>query len=97
MRKKITLSIDPEVYDLIKELPRKVSISEVISWFLKSMLEDIKKGGLSQEEFEKWVMSTPEGRDFRERAREQFGPSVSKMEASIEKLKKTVKPEKRKK
>jgi predicted CopG family antitoxin len=97
MKRRLNITIDDDVYDMIKELPRRVSISEVISWFLKGMMEDIKKGGLTQEEFEKWVMSTPEGRDFRERAREQFGPSIRKMEASIEKLKKTVKAEKGKK
>jgi predicted CopG family antitoxin len=97
MRKKLTLTIDADVYEMIKDLPRKVSISEIISWFLKSMLEDIKRGGLTQEEFEKWVKSTPEGRDFRERGREQFGPTIRKMDVSIEKLKKAVKPRKGKK
>lgn len=97
MKRRLNITIDDDVYDMIKELPRKVSISEVISWFLKSMLEDIKRGGLTQEEFEKWVESTPEGRDFRERGREQFGPTIRKMDVSIEKLKKAVKPRKGKK
>ena len=66
MRKKLTLTIDPDVYDELQKLPRSISVSEVISWFLKSMLEDIKRGGkFSQEEFEKWVESTPEGRGGR--------------------------------
>ena len=92
MRKKLTLTIDPEVYDMIKDLPRKVSISEVVSWVLKSMYQDIKKGReLTQEEFNKWVESTPEGRDFRERYREHWGPSIKKIDETVEKVKKTVK------
>jgi predicted CopG family antitoxin len=95
MRKKLTLTIDPAVYDELQTLPRNVSISEVISWFLKSMLEDIKRhGNFSQEEFEKWVESTPEGRDFKNRSKEQFGPAIRKADASFQKLKKSVKPEK---
>ena len=98
MRKKLTLTIDPEVYDLIKELPRKVSISELVSWALKGVFEDIKKGRvLTQEEFDVWIRKTPEGRDFKERAREHLGPKIRKMDASIEKVKKTIKPKKTKK
>lgn len=92
MRKKLTLTIEPEVYDMIKELPRKVSISEVFSWILKTMFEEFKRGNFTQEEFENWVNSTPEGRDFIERARAQFRPSIRKVEASLEKVKDAVKP-----
>ena len=92
MRKKLTLTIDAEVYDMIKELPRKVSISEVVSWVLKGMLQDIKKGReLTQEEVNAWINSTPEGRDFKERAREHLGPTIRKIDATIEKVKTTVK------
>jgi predicted CopG family antitoxin len=98
MRKKLTLTIDPDVYDELQKLPRNVSVSEVISWFLKSMLEDIKRGGkFSQEDFEKWVERTPEGRDFRERARQQFGPTIRKVEDKFNGIKEKVVPEKRKK
>lgn len=91
MRKKLTLTIEPEVYDMIKDLPRKVSISEVVSFVLKAMVEDLKKGReLTQEEFDKWIESTPEGRDFRERFREHWGPSIWKINETVEKVKKTV-------
>jgi predicted CopG family antitoxin len=97
MRKKLTLTIDAEVYDMIKDLPRKVSISEVVSWVLKGMFQEIKKGGLTEEEFDKWIKSTPEGRDFKERAREHLGPKIRKMDASIEGIKKKIKPKRTKK
>ena len=92
MRKKLTLTIDAEVYDMIKELPRKVSISEVVSWVLKGMLQDIKKRrGLTQEEVDAWLNSTPEGSDFKERIREHWGPTFSKIDDTIKKVKTTVK------
>ncbi len=97
MKRRLNITIDDDVYDMIKELPRKVSISEVISWFLKSMFEEIKRGGFTQEEFEKWVKSTPEGRDFRKRARQQFGPTIRKVEDKLKGIKEKVVPQKRKK
>ncbi len=91
MRKKLTLTIDAEVYDMIKELPRKVSISEVVSWVLKTIFQDIKKGGqLTQEEIDAWLNSTPEGKDFKERLREHWGPAFYKIDDTIEKVKTTV-------
>jgi predicted CopG family antitoxin len=98
MKKRLNVTIDDDVYEMIKELPRKVSVSEIISWFLKSMLEDIKRGGkFSQEEFEKWVESTPEGKDFRRRGREQFGPTIRKVEDKLNGIKEKIVPQKRKK
>jgi predicted CopG family antitoxin len=93
MRKKLTLTIDSEVYDMIKELPRKVSISEVVSWLLKSMYQDLKKGReLTQEELNEWLDSTLEGRDFHERFRERFGPTVKQLETSINAVKQKIGP-----
>lgn len=98
MRKKLTLTIDSEVYDMIKDLPRSVSISEAVSFFLKAMYQDLKKGReLNQEEFNKWLDSTPEGKDFHDRFRDQFGPTVEKVEASLNEIKKKVVPKKKRK
>ena len=97
MKKRLNITIDDDVYDMIKELPRTVSVSELISWFLKGMLEEVKKGPFTQEEFDKWIESTPEGRDFIDRASKQFGPTVKKMFAATDKLKKTIKSGKGKK
>jgi predicted CopG family antitoxin len=44
MRKKITLTIDSDVYDELEELPRKVSISEFVDFMLKGYVETFKKG-----------------------------------------------------
>ena len=93
MRKKLTLTIDADVYDKIKELPRTVSISEVVSWVLKAMYQEIKSGKeMTSEEIGKWADSTPEGRDFRDRLTEHWGPAVLKMDDAIKGMKKKVIP-----
>ena len=82
-----TMSLDADVYRQIQEdLPRGVSVSEIVSWILKAMFEDIKKGReLTQEEFDEWVESTPEGRDFRERLITAYGPTFKKIKDYLEK------------
>jgi predicted CopG family antitoxin len=87
MKKKITLSLDSDVYDALQELHRKVSISEVISWILRAQFQEIKKGKeMSSEELKKWMDSTPEGKDFRERLKDHWGPTFNKIDDSISKV-----------
>ncbi|MGO9014850.1 MAG: hypothetical protein ACLQF0_07705 [Dissulfurispiraceae bacterium] len=98
MRKKLTLTIDADVYDMIKDLPRKISISEVVSFILKAMYQDLKKGReLTQEEFEVWAKSSPELADIRERMREHWGSGIRKIDEVVEKVKTIAKPRKSKK
>ncbi len=98
MRKKLTLTIDADVYDMIKELPRSVSVSEAVTFFLKTMCQDLKKGReLTQEEYNEWLDSTPEGKDFHDRFIEQFGPSVKKIDSVVNGLKEQIKAKKKKK
>ena len=87
MKKRMNLSIDADVYDALGDLPRKVSISEVVSWLLKIMVEEFKKGReLTDEELIALVDGTPEGRDFRERLNENWGPGVKRLLGLSEKV-----------
>lgn len=80
MKRKLTLTIDEDVYEGLEELPRKVSVSEVVTWVLKAMIEDVKKGReLTQEEFDEWIEDTSEGRDFRDRFIDKYGPMFKRM------------------
>ena len=98
MRKKLTLTIDSEVYDTIKELPRKVSISEVFSYILKAMYQDLKKGGeLKQDELQAWIDSDPKLKDFQERLIEHWGPGAERIDRTVQKVKSAVTLKKRKK
>jgi predicted CopG family antitoxin len=96
MKKKITISLDSDVYDALQELPRKVSISEVISWIVRAQLQEIKNGKeMSSEELKKWTDATPEGQDFRERLKDHWGPAVNKIDDSINIIKSKLKPSKK--
>ncbi len=92
MKKRLAITIDEDVLNQLEQLPRKVSISEVITWIVRAALQDIKAGReLSAKELQEWIDSTPEGKDFRERLIEHWGPAVEKIDNSIKKVKKAVK------
>jgi predicted CopG family antitoxin len=87
MRKKLTLTIDGEVYDKLQGLDRRVSVSEVVTVVLRSFIENMKKGReMTDEELDEWVNSDPELKDFRERLREHWGPPVYAIDEAIEKV-----------
>ena len=91
MKERMTITIDKEIYDFLQELPRKVSISEVLTFVVKAAFKEIKDGReLTDTEFQQWMDSTPEGKDFRERLIEHWGPTFNKIDSSIEKVKKNV-------
>ena len=84
MKKRVTFTVDEDVYNNLQSVPRGVSVSEVINWVLKEMVEDIKKGReLTQEEFDEWIESTPEGRDYRERFLNKYGHLFQRMKYGL--------------
>ncbi len=95
MRKKLTLTIDGDVYDMLTEVPRNISLSEVATFFFKAFIADVKRGReLSQKEFDEWVECDPQLKEVREYLREHLGPSVWKLEDAVSDLKKKVKRKK---
>jgi predicted CopG family antitoxin len=92
MRKKLTLSIDDDVYEGLLEVPRKFSVSDFVSFMLRGMLQEFKKGRIfNEEEFEKWINSDPELKRIREGIREAWGPTVWKAADKVINAKKKVK------
>jgi predicted CopG family antitoxin len=90
MKKKITLTIDSDVYDSLEDLPRKVSVSEFVSLMLKGYVETFKKGGeLSQEEVD-LIVEQMGGEELRERFRNTFGPSFNRIDSGVKWVKKAV-------
>ena len=69
MKKKLTLTIDSDVYDGLEDLPRKVSVSEFVNFMLKAYIEVFKKGGLPSDEQLDEVVEKMGGEEFRERLR----------------------------
>ena len=54
---------------------------------LKVFLEGTRKGKkMTDKELTKWIDSTPEGKDFRERLKEHWGPNVEKIDKKIKEL-----------
>lgn len=92
MKERMTVTIDKEIYDLLQELPRKVSISEVLTFLVKAAFKEIKEGReLTDTELQQWLDSTQEGKDFRERLIEHWGPTFKKIDDSIVKVKNVTK------
>ena len=91
MRKKLTLSIDEDVYEKLQFVPRGFSVSEFVSFMLRGMLREVGSMGMSQEQFEEWVKSDPELKRIREGIREAWGPTlnpvIEKIEAVTDNLK----------
>lgn len=88
MKRKLTLTIDPDVYDQLGELPRKVSISEVANWMLKALITDIR--GMSDEEFKKLMESDPRGREVRAYLKDKLGPFLNRVEPYVNALEKPI-------
>jgi hypothetical protein len=77
MRKKLTLSIDEDVYNALQSVPRSFSVSEFVSFMLRGMLQEVKNGRIfNKEEFEEWLNTDPELKRIREGMREAWGPTV---------------------
>ncbi len=63
---------------------KRVSIPEIAKWVLKGFWEDVKaRRSLTVDEMKKWLESTKEGKDFRLRLRDQYGPKYYAIEEAV--------------
>ena len=76
MRRKLTLTIDPDIYEKLGDLPRRVSVSAVVSVVLKALISDAK--GMSDEEFLKLVDKNPGTREVHLLLQDKLGPYLEK-------------------
>ena len=74
MKKRLNLTIDKSIHDEIGELPRKVSISEMVSWILKCLVEGVKLDGMTSKEFINYMDKDVRGRIVRQYLKEKIGP-----------------------
>lgn len=88
MKKKLTLSIDEDAYDDMGEIPRKISMSEIVTWIARAFVTDLK--GMSDEEFRKYMDNDPSGREVRKYLQDKLLPIFDK----VDDVKKTLKPKK---
>lgn len=89
MKKRINLTLDEDVYNVLGELPRKVSVSELVNWLLKVFIAELKAGReLTDDELIELTDSMEGGKDFRMRMKAQVGPKLEKARHLIDKAKK---------
>ncbi len=89
MKKKLTLTIDDDVYNSLGDLPRRVSVSEVVSLFLRAVVADVQ--GMSDDEFKEYLESDPRRKEVREYVKEKIGPFFDKVDDHVDNVKKTLK------
>lgn len=87
MKKRINLTIDNELYEALDNLPRKISVSEIVNFFLRGIMLQIAKGReLTDEELEAEIEKAG-GEEFRQRMVSVCGPTVDKIDLGIGKIK----------
>ena len=92
MKKRVTFSVDEDVFEGLKAVPRGVSVSEIVSWFLRAIITDIQ--GMSDEEFRKFMDSDPRGKEVRKYLQEKLLPVLDKVDEGVDNVKKTLKVKK---
>ena len=95
MRKKITLTIDEDVYSQLHETPKGVSLSDVATFFFKVFLEEMKKvHELSQKKFDDLFNACPEDLALRLRIRKYIKPYTVKIEKKMNQIESALSPKK---
>ena len=79
MKKRMCFTVDEDVIEGLRLVPRGVSLSTVVTWVLRAMAEDVKPNGMTEDEFIKYMDSDPEGRAVREYLGEKLGPILKKI------------------
>jgi len=92
MKKRVTFTVDEDVYEGLKQVPRGVSVSEIVSWLLRAVITDIQ--GMSDGEFKKFMENDPRGKEVRNYLQDKLLPFFDTVDSGVEKVKKTLKPKK---
>ena len=92
MKKRVAFSVDEDVYDGLKQVPRGISVSEVVNWLLRALITDIQ--GMPDEEFRKFMENDPRGKEVRKYLQDKLLPFFDTVDSGVEKVKKTLKPRK---
>lgn len=87
MKRRLNLTIDDDVYKQLGELPRKISVSEIVSWTLRSIVESTRPGGMSTDEFREFMLKDEKGREVFNYMHEMLSPVYDVEEAVTKKVK----------
>ena len=94
MKKRVAFSVDEDVYDGLKQVPRGISVSEVVNWLLRALITDIQ--GMPDEELRKFMENDPRGKEVRKYLQDKLLPFFDTVDSGVEKVKKTLKHKKEK-
>jgi len=86
MKKRVSFTVDKDVVETLKKVPREVSISEVVNWVLRATFEDMKPNGMTEEEFIRFMDSDPRGREVRKFLQDKLGPIIERGKKVKEKV-----------
>ena len=90
MKKRLNLTVDDDVYESLGEIPRKVSVSELVNWLLKVFVAELKlKRELTDDELIELTDAMLGGSDFRRRIKDDLGPKLEKAQTMIKRARKT--------
>jgi hypothetical protein len=87
MKRKINLTIDTELYEAFENLPRKVSVSEIVNFIMRGVMLQIVKGRLLTDEEVQAEVERAGGEEFRLRLVAVLGPTLDKIDFGIERIK----------
>jgi len=75
-----------QIFLAVKQVPRGVSVSEIVSWLLRAVITDIQ--GMSDEEFRKFMENDPRGKEVRKYLQDKLLPFFDTVDLGVEKVKK---------
>lgn len=88
-RKRTQLMIDSDLYEGLKEVPRSVSLSDMMNVIIRAAIEDLKRfpEGMTKEEMVEWRKADPKRIETIKYIREDlgFGKYVDAISDTVEK------------
>jgi len=87
MKRSLNLSIDVDLYNELDNLPRRLSVSELTSFLLRSYLIMLKNGRMPTDKEMDEIVEKMGGQDFVERMRKSLGPTVDRIDYATEYVK----------
>jgi len=94
VKKRIAISIDDDVYEGMKDLPRRVSVSESMSLVLRMLVEAYKPNGMAPEEFRERMLSDDRYREAFLYLSDKLQPVFQKEDEIEEAVKKVLRKKK---
>lgn len=76
-KERLQITIDKDLYEAIKKLPREISVSDVFNILLKVAIEEIKLGHeMSDKELIRWSEKDKYRKEVRKYLQKRLGPYI---------------------